>query len=90
MAYKLEAAGRRPPPGLFARLLDSLPNVFTLVLDEARRIVYANASFLEHFGLEWPAICGRVCFDLENSFKNTAGEEMGFCPRELGPYFPAH
>jgi len=90
MARKPEAVGRRPPPGLFARLLDSLPNVFTLVLDEARRIVYANASFLEHFGLEWPAISGQVCFDLESSFKNTAGEEMGFCPRELGPYFPAH
>ncbi len=90
MARKPGAAGRRPPPGLFARLLDSLPNVFTLVLDEARRIVYANASFLEHFGLDWPAIFGQFCFDLGSPFKNIAGEEMGFCPRELGPYFPAH
>jgi len=90
MARKSGTAGRRPPPGLFARLLDSLPNVFTLVLDEARRIVYANAPFLEHFGLDWPAIFGQFCFDLENSFKNIAGEAMGFCPRELGPYFPAH
>ncbi len=90
MAHKSGAPGRQPPRGLFARLLDSLPNVFTLVLDEAWRIVYANASFLEHFGLEWPAISGQVCFDLESSFKNTAGEEMGFCPRKLGPYFPAH
>jgi PAS domain S-box-containing protein len=90
MARKSGAPGRQPPSGLFARLLDSLPNVFTLVLDEAWRIVYANAPFLEHFGLEWPAISGQVCFDLESSFKNTVGEEMGFCPRELGPYFPAH
>ncbi len=90
MPRKFETGGRRPPPGLFARLLDSLPNVFTLVLDEAQRIVYANASFLEHFGLEWPVISGQVCFALESSFKTTAGEEMGFCPPELGPYFPAH
>jgi PAS domain S-box-containing protein len=90
MVCKPEPIGRHPPPGLFARLLDSLPNVFTLVLDEAWRIVYANASFLEHFGLEWPAISRQVCFDLERPFTNTAGEEMGFCPRELGPYFPAH
>jgi len=90
MTHKPEPAGRRPPPGLFARLLDSLQDVFTLVLDKERRIVYANASFLEHFGLEWPAVTGQVCFDLESSFKTTAGEEMGFCPRELGPYFPAH
>src|SRR5208337_472159 len=90
MTQKPEPAGRRPPPGLFARLLDSLQDVFTLVLDKERRIVYANASFLEHFGLEWPAVTGQVCFDLESSFKTTAGEEMGFCPRELGPYFPAH
>ncbi|MGP8049175.1 MAG: ATP-binding protein [Desulfobaccales bacterium] len=90
MPRKFETGGRRPPPGLFARLLDSLPNVFTLVLDEAQRIVYANASFLEHFGLEWPVISGQVCFALESSFKTTAGEEMGFCPPEPGPYFPAH
>ncbi len=90
MACKPEAAGRRPPRGLFARLLDSLPNVFTLVLDEARRIVYANASFLEHFGLEWPAISGRVCFDLGRPFETTSGDEMGFCPLDLGAFFPAH
>jgi PAS domain S-box-containing protein len=90
MVRKPEAAGRRPPRGLFGRLLDSLPNVFTLVLDETRRIVYANASFLEHFGLEWPAISGRVCFDLGSPFQTTSGNEMGFCPLDLGAYFPAH
>ncbi len=90
MARQLEPAGRRPPPGLFTRLLDSLKDVFTLVLGEDWRIVYANASFLEHFGLEWSVVTGRVCFDLESPFKTTAGEEMSFCPRKLGPYFPAH
>jgi two-component system NtrC family sensor kinase len=81
---------RHPPPGLFARLLDSLRDTFTLVLDRKRRIVYANASFLEHFGLDWDVVSGLGCFDLGSPFTNTAGEEIGYCPRELAPYLPAH
>ena len=79
---------RRPPRGLFTRLLDSIQDVFTLVLDDERRIVYANASFLEHFHLHWEEISGQDCFNLGSPFSGTAGEEMGFCPLELGPYFP--
>jgi len=81
---------RRPPAGLFTRLLDSLRDTFTLVLDQERRIVYANASFLEHFGLDWNEISGQVCFNLGARFTNTAGEEIGFCPRESAPFSPAH
>jgi two-component system, NtrC family, sensor kinase len=88
MDAKTKKIGRRPPPGLFARLLDSLQDIFTLVLDEERRIVYANASFLEHFGLEWEKIFAQSCFHLGNPFTGTTGETTGFCPLELGPYFP--
>ncbi len=90
MAPTLNKIGRRPPAGLFARLLDSLRDIFTLVLDEEKRVVYANISFLDHFGLEWPKISGQRCFNLGNPFSGTAGEEVGFCPLDLGPYFPAH
>ncbi len=62
---------RKPPEGLFARLLDSLTDMFTLVLDEELRITYANASFLKHFGLEWEKICGRSCQDLGKPFLGT-------------------
>lgn len=88
MTTQDQPARRRPPTGLFARLLDSLRDVFTLVLDEQRRIVYANASFLEHFNLEWEAVFGRSCLQLGNPFTSAAGEEAGFCPLELGPDFP--
>lgn len=81
---------RRPPPGLFARLLDSLKDIFTLVLDQNRRIVYANASFLEHFGRDWHQITGQGCLNLGKPFTDTAGAEAGFCPVDLGPYFPVH
>ncbi|MCX5892147.1 MAG: PAS domain S-box protein, partial [Deltaproteobacteria bacterium] len=88
MVPKGKKIGRQPPPGLFSRLLDSLRDVFTLVLDEERRMVYASASFLEHFGLGWEEIYGQGCFHLGSPFTGTAGEEMGFCPLDLGPYFP--
>ena len=90
MVTTVKKTGRRPPAGLFARLLDSLRDIFTLVLDEKRRIVYANASFLEHFGLEWQRVSGQSCINLGSPFTDTAGEDAGFCPLELGPYFPAH
>lgn len=89
MDTKDKIASRRPPPGLFGRLLDSLPDVFTLVLDRERRIMYANAAFLEHFGLDWQKVSGQGCFKLGSPFTGAAGEEMGFCPLEIGPYFPA-
>ena len=31
----------------------------------------------------------RVCFNLGSPFTGTAGEEMGFCPLEIGAFFPA-
>jgi two-component system NtrC family sensor kinase len=89
MTAKDKPARRHPPAGLFARLLDSLRDVYTLVLDETRRIVYANAAFLEHFGLGWEAISGHSCLHLGNPFTGAAGEEAGFCPLELGPFFPS-
>jgi hypothetical protein len=33
---------RKPPEGLFARLMDSLTDMYALVLDEDNRITYAN------------------------------------------------
>jgi len=89
MVSKTKKIGRRPPSGLFARLVESLSDVFTLVLDQQRRIVYANAAFLEHFGLEWEAVSGQLCFSLGRPFTTTAGKQMSFCPREVSPYFPA-
>ncbi|MCL4503111.1 MAG: PAS domain S-box protein, partial [Deltaproteobacteria bacterium] len=89
MVPKGKKIKRRPPPGLFSRLLDNLRDVFTLVLDEERRVVYTNASFLNHFGLGWEGIYGQTCSNLGNPFTGSAGEETGFCPLELGPYFPA-
>jgi len=80
---------RQPPPGLFARLLESLQDIFALVLDDARHIVYANASFLEHFGLDWELISGQSCSRLGAPFIGTGGEKLSFCPQDLGPYFPA-
>ena len=88
MTSKDKPTRRRPPAGLFARLLDSLSDVFTLVLDDKRSIVYANASFLEHFGLDWQTTSGRDCIHLGNPFTGATGEEAGFCPLEIGPYFP--
>lgn len=81
---------RRPPSGLFTRLLDTLKDLFTLVLDQERRIVYASSSFLEHFGLEWHQVSGQPCIKLGSPFTGTAGEELGFCPLDLGPYFSVH
>jgi PAS domain S-box-containing protein len=79
---------RKPPAELVARLLDSLADIFTLVLDKERRIIYANAPFLEHFNLGWEEVKGRWCFELVSPF--TAGEspQLGFCPTELGPFYP--
>ena len=47
---------RKPPEGLFARLLDSLTDMYALVLDQDQRITYANVAFLDHFGLAWEEI----------------------------------
>ncbi len=88
MTPKSKKTQRHPPFGLFTRLLDSLTDIFTLVLDEKKRVVYANLSFLEHFGLDWPQIFNRGCDHLGTPFTGTAGEEAGFCPLDLGPYFP--
>jgi two-component system, LuxR family, sensor kinase FixL len=81
---------RQPPTGLFARLLDSLTDMYALVLDRKGRITYANESFLTHFGLTWEDICGRTCQELGNPFLGTDGAEVGFCPdAEFSPFYPA-
>ena len=76
---------RKPPEKLFARLLDSLTDMYALVLDEDLRITYANVSFLKHFGLKWEKIIGRPCQDLGTPFLGTDNLPVGFCPEELSP-----
>jgi len=80
---------RKPPEGLFARLLDGLTDTYALVLDQDEGIAYANLAFLEHFGLEWPEIEGRPCSTLGNLFTSVQSARVGFCPSELGPFYPA-
>ena len=76
---------RKPPEGLFARLLDSLTDMYTLVLDQDLHIIYANISFLEHFGLKWEEVGGRSCEGLGTPFLGTDALNIGFCPNELSP-----
>ena len=80
---------RKPPEGLFARLLDSLTDMYTLVLDQDRRITYANVSFLEHFGLQVGKDRGRSCQDLGSPFWAPTILTVGFCPDRLSPWYPA-
>jgi PAS domain S-box-containing protein len=80
---------RKPPDGLFARLLDSLTDMFALVLDQDNLITYVNLSFLEHFGLAWEGIKGRSCRALGQPFLGTDGMEAGFCPNAMSPFYPA-
>jgi PAS domain S-box-containing protein len=80
---------RQPPERLFARLLDSLADMYALVLDQNRRVTYANTSFLEHFGFTWEEINGRPCEDLGTPFLSADAREVGLCPAELSPLYPA-
>jgi PAS domain S-box-containing protein len=80
---------RKPPEGLFAHLLDSVTDIYALVLDQDGQISYANASFLEHFELKWEEVCGRTCRDLGKPFLDTNALEVGFCPTEMSPFYPA-
>ena len=80
---------RKPPEGLFARLLDSLGDMYALVLNEDLGITYANTSFLKHFGLKWETISGRSCQDLGTPFLGSDNVAVGFCPEELSPWYPA-
>ncbi|MGA9754758.1 MAG: ATP-binding protein [Desulfobaccales bacterium] len=80
---------RKPPEGLFARLLDSLSDMYALVLDEDLRITYANVSFLKHFGLKWEKIIGTPCQDLGTPFLGTDALKVGFCPEEMSPWYPS-
>jgi len=80
---------RKPPEGLFSRLLDSLTDMYALVLDQDGRITYANVSFLEHFGVEWGKLYGRSCHELGKPFLGTDAVEVGFCPTEMSPRYPA-
>jgi PAS domain S-box-containing protein len=79
---------RQPPEGLFARLLDRVSDIYALVLDQDLRIIYANISFLEHFGLKWEEISGCSCGDLGTPFLGTDNLSVGFCPNELSPWYP--
>ncbi len=79
---------RKPPAGLVARLLDSLADIYTLVLDQDRRIVYANVPFLEHFGLGWEEVRGRPCLELVTPFTAADAGPAGFCPTEVAPFYP--
>ena len=80
---------RRPPEGLFPRLLDSLRDTYVLVLDQDYRVAYANVSFLDHFELDWEELYGRSCTELGNLFTSVEDYPVGFCPTELSPYYPA-
>jgi PAS domain S-box-containing protein len=80
---------RKPPERLFARLLDSIPDMYALVLDQDGRITYANLSFLEHFGLKWEEIHGRTCRELGTPFLGSDALEVSFCPTEITPFYPA-
>jgi two-component system, NtrC family, sensor kinase len=80
---------RKPPEGLFARLMDSLKDIYALVLDQDHRVAYANVSFLEHFGLKWEEIAGRACEELGDLFSSPEEFTMGFCPTAMSPYYPA-
>jgi PAS domain S-box-containing protein len=80
---------RKPPEGLFARLLDSLTDMYALVLDQDLHIIYANISFLEHFGFKWEEIYGHSCLFLETPFLGADNLAVGFCPTETSPWYPA-
>jgi PAS domain S-box-containing protein len=80
---------RQPPQGLFGRLLDSVTDIYALVLDQDGHISYANSSFIKHFGSDWEKICGRPCHDLGTPFLGTDGAEISFCPTEMSPFYPA-
>ncbi|MEJ2670971.1 MAG: ATP-binding protein [Deltaproteobacteria bacterium] len=80
---------RKPPAGLFASLLDSLTDIYALVLDQDGRVTYANVSFLEHFGRGWEDIWGRNCSELGKPFQGTDGLEVSFCPTQMSPFYPS-
>ena len=75
-----------PVSQFLTRLLDSLPDTFILVLDQERRIIYANTSFMEQFGLEPQDLMGHHCIHLANA---AGGPEAGewFCPAEQDPAY---
>ena len=78
-----------PPEGLLARLLDSLADIFTVVLDQEQRIIYANAAFLEHFNLGWEKVSGRCCLELLSPFSWAESKEGGFGPLTINPLYPS-
>jgi PAS domain S-box-containing protein len=79
-----------PPEGLLYRLLDSLADIFTLVMDQDQRLIYANAAFLEHFALNWESVAGRFCFELVTPFSWPGGDEpLKVRPLPLDPLYPS-
>ena len=67
-------------------LLDSLPDTFILVLDQERRIIYANTSFMEQFGIGPQDLMGHHCIDLANEVGAPEAAEL-FCPAEQDPAY---
>lgn len=80
---------RKPPEGLFASLLDSLPDIYALLLNHDQEIAYANTAFLEHFELKWDEIAGKPCQELGRPFLGTDALAVGFCPTGLSPRYPS-
>ena len=74
--------------GLPAQIPESLTDIYVLVLDQERRIVYANAAFIEHFGSGRGDLLGQYCFDLVDPFAAAGTESGGFCPWEAEPLYP--
>ena len=76
---------RKPPEGLFARLLDSLTDMYALVLDEDLRITYANVSFLKHFGLKWEKIMRPSLSGFGDALSGHRRSGGGFLPHRVEP-----
>jgi PAS domain S-box-containing protein len=81
---------RRPPEHLLSQVLDSLTDIFALVLDQEQRIIYANASFLEHFGLNWGHLTGRQCFEVMSPFMEEKGQPVELGAPPAAPSYPRH
>ena len=67
-----------PEAELLSRFLNSLRDTFILVVDQERRIVYANAPFLEHFRLRGGEVVGRLCAELPSPFADQDGSPISF------------
>jgi two-component system sensor kinase FixL len=71
-----------------AQLLDSLADIYLLVMDQERRIVYANAPFMEHFGFRRGELLGQHCFEVLSPFSDGEAARVGFCPEKADSLNP--